>query len=485
MRCGETRPGDLKCPVADQGRISNTRPKNTDEINLPTLIVVSPGLISLWEREYLKYISHGTLEIRKTHLEELGSFTDLYQPLERDGAASDHFLDHVVVLTSGESFNSRIMRKNTYSQYAPLEPGQRRPKKIGRIRFARVLVDEAHDSQHVNSVLTKNLMKLAEDGASIWFITNKPLATVTKSLVSFMKCWDATALAKQKREPLTPRLIEIERGYNEAFSQMTAAEMSGQQDLVGSAKKEMNLNIQDLSGIMLEFGITQRADTFFHGKMNLSLTPPRLRDKWIGFLNESWSHKYQTFYSNDLEKIENGPWADKDRMDLRTLAHMMQMSCIYASIPGLLDVPGYWSVDEFRKAWELSRLEQSSNPDNANNIYPRTFNASRIDYLFQSSGKLQRLVRISKECGIGEENPQPEDGNESGGTKKMVVFATTMVECEIIEWVSVNSTSTPIGYLPNQVSRFSATRPSLELQVFTISSSMTKVAVTHTRTILF
>lgn len=167
MRCGKTRPGNLKCPVADQGRISNTRPKNTDEINLPTLIVVSPGLISLWEREYLKYISYGTLEIRKTYLEELRSFTDLYQPLERDGAASDHFLDHVVVLTSGKSFNSSIMRKNTYSQYAPLKPGQRRPKKIRKIRFARVLVDEAHNGQHVNSVLTKNLMKLAEDEASI------------------------------------------------------------------------------------------------------------------------------------------------------------------------------------------------------------------------------------------------------------------------------------------------------------------------------
>lgn len=150
-------------------------------------------------------------------------------------------------------------------------------------------------------------MKLAEDRASIWFITNKPLATGTKSLISFMKCWDVTALAKQKRESLTPRFIEIERGYNEAFSQMTAAEIGDQQDLVGSAKKEMNLNIQDLSGIMLEFGIIQRADTFFHSKMNLSLTPPRLRDEWIGFLNKSWLHKYQTLYSNDLEKIENGP----------------------------------------------------------------------------------------------------------------------------------------------------------------------------------
>lgn len=123
----KTRPGDLKCPIADQDRISNTKPKNTDKINFPTLIVVSPGLISFWKREYLKYSFHGILEISKTYLKELRNFTDLYQFLERDEVASDHFVAHVVVLTSRESFNSCIIRKNTYSQYAPLEPGEKRP----------------------------------------------------------------------------------------------------------------------------------------------------------------------------------------------------------------------------------------------------------------------------------------------------------------------------------------------------------------------
>ena len=446
--------------------------------------MVPSGLISLWEREYLESISDNTLKIRKTHLEDSGSFTDLYQPLERDGAANDHFLDNVVVLTSEECFNSRIMRKNTYNQYAPKEPGQRRPRKIGRIQFARVLVDEAHNIQHVNSVLTKNLTKLAEDGASIWFITGKPLSTVAKRLVGFMKCWDATALAKQMREPLTPRLMEIERDYNEAFSHMTAAEMSGRKDLVESAKEEMNLKIRDLSEIMHKFGIQQRDDTFFHGKMILSLTPPKLSDEWVGFLSDSWSHKYQTFYCQDLLKIEDGPSTDQGRPDLRSLVHMMRMSCIYASIPGLLDIPGCWSEDDLKKAWEKSRQNQSSMPDNAN-YHPRAFDASKIDDLFQSSGKLQRLVEISKGYGIGEEIPQPEDGNGSRGTKMMVIFAATMVECEIIEWVSINSFSTPIEHLPNQASRLSATRPSLGLQVFTISSPVTIVTVTHTGTILF
>lgn len=108
------------------------------------------------------------------------------------------------------------------------------------------MVDVAHDSQYVNSVLTKNFMKLAEDRASIWFIINKPLATVTKSLVIFMKCWDATILAKQKRKLLTLKLIKTEKGYNKAFSQMIAAKMSDQRDLVGLAKKKMNFNIKDL-----------------------------------------------------------------------------------------------------------------------------------------------------------------------------------------------------------------------------------------------
>lgn len=160
----------------------------------------------------------------------------------------------------------------------------------------------------------------------------------------------------------------------------------------------------------------------------------------MDFLNESWSHKYQEFYSKDLEKIEDGLFANQDKPDLSDLVHVMRMSCMYTSVPGLMDFPNCWSVDELKKAWENSGQNQSSMPDNANYIYHSAFDASMINYLFQSSGKLQRLVKISKEYGIGEENPQPEDGNGSRGTKKMVVFAATVVECEIIEWVSVNST---------------------------------------------
>lgn len=53
---------------------------------------------------------------------------------------------------------------------------------------------------------------------------------------------------------------------------MTIAEINNQQDLVDSAKKETNLNIQGLSQITLRFGIQQKVDRFFEGKIIVSLT---------------------------------------------------------------------------------------------------------------------------------------------------------------------------------------------------------------------
>lgn len=78
----------------------------------------------------------------------------------------------------------------------------------------------------------------------------------------------------------------------------------------------------------------------------------------------------------------------------------------------------------------------------------RAFDRSSIDYLFQSSGKLQRLAEISKEYGIG---LQSQKGDGSYSVKKMVVFATTAAECEIIQ-LGKRKTQPPrpIGYLPDE-----------------------------------
>lgn len=141
----------------------------------------------------------------------------------------------------------------------------------------------------------------------------------------------------------------------------------------------------------------------------------------------------------------------------------MRMSSIHASISSFLDVLRYWSRDEFRKAWELSQQKQSSNPHNVNNIYLRTFNNFKIDYLFQSSSKLQQVIKIFEKCDIIKENPKLEDGNWFNGRKKILVFAITMIKCKIIELVSINSTFILIKYPPNQASKFFITRSSLRL----------------------
>lgn len=336
-----TRYDDLNCPAVGKDQNFKKWPTTMETTNLPTLIVVPSDLVSLWEREYSKSISNGALRIWTSHLGQQEIFTDLYQSLE-GGTANDHRLYDIVVLTSTEVLNSSIMRKDTYYQYARKKPGQRSPKKIGRIQFARVLVDEAHDIKHVDTVL-KNLMTLAGDGASIWFITGAPLTHGTKSLAGFIKCWDATALAKRLHKPLTSRFTEIRSGCNKAFSRKTAAEASSRQDLVELAETDMNVEARGFAEIMLIFGIQRRADTSFQGKRILDLTPPTLKYEWVGFLIESLSHRYREYYSKVLDEMEDGTLANHARSGMRTLApclNLMRMSRIYASIPGLLEIPG-------------------------------------------------------------------------------------------------------------------------------------------------
>lgn len=134
--------------------------------------------------------------------------------------------------------------------------------------------------------------------------------------------------------------------------------------------------------------------------MIFSLTSPKLIDKYVQFSNNSWLYKYQKVYSKNLEKIEDGLQADKNRPNLRILVKVMQMSCIHTSISGFLDVLSYQLVDQFKKLQELNRQKQFSNLDNANNIYFKTFDVLKINYLFQNLGKLQQLVNIFEKCGI-------------------------------------------------------------------------------------
>lgn len=94
-----TRSGDLNCSAADNDQTIKKMPAIMEQINLPTLIVVPSGLLSLWERESSKSISNGVLRIRIAHSERHENFTDLYQSLE-GGTRNDHRLNDIVVLTS-------------------------------------------------------------------------------------------------------------------------------------------------------------------------------------------------------------------------------------------------------------------------------------------------------------------------------------------------------------------------------------------------
>ena len=80
---------------------------------------------------------------------------------------------------------------------------------------------------------------------------------------------------------------------------------------------------------------------------------------------------------------------------------LMRISYIYASILGLLEILCYWSIEEFKRTWEKSWQNKYNNPNTMKYCHYRALNSSSTDYLFKSSGKLQQLVEISKEYGIG------------------------------------------------------------------------------------
>ena len=77
------------------------------------------------------------------------------------------------------------MRKDIYYWYAPERSRQRRSKKMRKIWFARVLVNEAHD---IDNLLLKNLVTLVGEGSSILFITRTSLSNGAKKFAGFVKC---------------------------------------------------------------------------------------------------------------------------------------------------------------------------------------------------------------------------------------------------------------------------------------------------------
>ena len=405
----------------------------------------------MWRREYEKTVRPGVLDLRTTHLGQHASFADLYQPLQTDGEDDECCKEDVVVLTSKTSLEKRIMDDKVYHQY-PKQSRAKHPKPVGKLRFARVLVDEAHDIRGVNTAFFKNLLKLAADGASIWFITATPLPKGAKSLAGCMKCWDATALVKNLRDPLSDNLGQIDKGYNNAFRQNVIAQANKQQAVADSTRKEMEQEVEKLAEIMLKFTIQRTRDTSFLGKRIIDSPPSVTLNEWVKFRDNDWQTKYQAFYSKDIKKMkEFAVQAGQnfvDRIGKGGFDHM-RMNRIYAGIPGLLEMPGKWTTEQLKAARLKSREEGLSAADWTRFIDNRAFTPIQIDFLVKSSSKLQRLIEILGELKIGKKLPPLEPKGSKSPTeppkkapsiRKVVIFALYPVECEIIEWVSLDST---------------------------------------------
>ena len=85
---------------------------------------------------------------------------------------------------STKNLNSIII-KHTYYWYALERPRQRSPKKMKKISFTCVLVNKVHD---INNLFLKNLVTLAGEEKSIWFITESLLSNGAKKFVGFVTC---------------------------------------------------------------------------------------------------------------------------------------------------------------------------------------------------------------------------------------------------------------------------------------------------------
>lgn len=102
------------CPSKSDNKYSKKIPSVLRATRFPTLILTSPILVLIWQREDEKTVLPRTLELRTTHLGQHPSLADLYQSLETAGEAGDYCKDNVVVLTSKASLEKRIMAENGY-----------------------------------------------------------------------------------------------------------------------------------------------------------------------------------------------------------------------------------------------------------------------------------------------------------------------------------------------------------------------------------
>lgn len=114
-------------------------------------------------------------------------------------------------------------------------------------------------------------MKLAADGAFVWFNTTMPLPKSTINLAGYMNFWDVTILARQLHDPFGSKLREIDKAYNAAFRHNSVTYTMKERASVSSTRQEIDDEFNKMAEIILDFTIQQRHETSFLGQSILYL----------------------------------------------------------------------------------------------------------------------------------------------------------------------------------------------------------------------
>lgn len=208
----------------------------------------------------------------------------------------------------------------------------------------------------------------------------------------------------------------------------------------------MDGEVAKLAKIMLEFTIQRRLETSFLGQNSLCLPLTTKKEEWLEFENDHGQSKYQASYTKNIETMNKFTLSHKQTYAtlLASGLEHMRMNCIYAGIPGLIDIPGKWTTNDLILARKESERDCSSIADAIRFIGHRAFDQLEIDFLVKSSAKLQRLIKLLEDMKTGEylsllENnviKSPGEYPRLLNKRKMVIFASYPAECEIIEWVN-------------------------------------------------
>ena len=375
------------CPMASNAQMSKKILWIMIIWNLLTLIVAPSALVSVWKNEFQKTILTNVLQLCTAHQRKNSTLKDLYTPYETlDKMENDLRKDNFVVFISKNCLDKRIMA-NADSYHLLWKKSCKHLIRVGRFLFAQVLVDESHDIWGVNITFFHNLVKLAIDGASIWFITAMPLLKDIRSLTDCINCWDVTALTRQLRDPLASQLADINKDYNTAFCFYSGTLTNKQEEVIYSTWQSIEAEVEKLAMIMLDFTIQWRHETVFLKKNIFHLPPITKKICAIEFQRDYKKSRYVVYNRKNVEDMRRFQVNIGENYVnvLTSIFEYMRRSCIYACIPGHMDILGQWTSGNRMFARKKSAEDGLSTLDSNCFIGQRVFDCSQINLRVQSS----------------------------------------------------------------------------------------------------